>query len=45
MRISEKTVSAHKLNALKKLGLTGLNSRAILIYGSYQNRLQMQRSH
>lgn len=45
MRISEKTVSAHKLNALKKLGLTGLNSRAILIYGSYQNRLQIQRSH
>lgn len=40
MLISEKTVSSHKLNALKKLGLTGLNSRAILIYGSYHALFQ-----
>lgn len=43
MLISEKTVSSHKLNALKKLGLTGLNSRAILIYGDYHNMLQRRR--
>ncbi|MEL4015919.1 helix-turn-helix domain-containing protein [Dryocola clanedunensis] len=36
MKISEKTVSAHKNNALQKLGLTKLNSRAIEIYGQYR---------
>lgn len=40
MRISEKTVSAHKLRALKKLGLTKINSRAIMIYGKYRQVLQ-----
>lgn len=45
MQISEKTVSGHKLKALKKLGLTGLNSRAILIYGNYQNMLQRLKYH
>ncbi|WP_025123490.1 MULTISPECIES: helix-turn-helix transcriptional regulator [unclassified Serratia (in: enterobacteria)] len=43
MQISEKTVSSHKLSALKKLGLSGLNSRAIVIYGSYHNLLQQRR--
>lgn len=43
MLISEKTVSSHKLSALKKLGLTGLNSRAMLIYGDYHNMLQRRR--
>ncbi|MDQ9129895.1 LuxR C-terminal-related transcriptional regulator [Serratia fonticola] len=45
MRISEKTVSNHKMKVLKKLGLTGLNSRAILIYGSYHNFLQQRKYH
>ncbi|WP_431225960.1 LuxR C-terminal-related transcriptional regulator (plasmid) [Serratia sp. L9] len=45
MLISEKTVSSHKLNALKKLGLTGLNSRALLIYGNYHALCQRKRCH
>ncbi|WP_431225867.1 hypothetical protein ACQ86O_27685 (plasmid) [Serratia sp. L9] len=40
MKISEKTVSAHKINALKKLGLIRLNSRAIVIYTNHHNLLQ-----
>lgn len=34
MGISPKTVFAHKLNALKKMGFNHLNSRSILIYES-----------
>lgn len=45
MQISEKTVSSHKLSALKKLGLSGLNSRAIVIYGNYHNLLQQRGCH
>lgn len=40
LQISEKTVSGHKLSALKKLGLSGLNSRALVIYGNYRSNLQ-----
>lgn len=42
MHISEKTVSAHKNSALKKLGLTRLNSNSILIYGKYRQVLQQR---
>ena len=40
MNISVKTVSAHKVSALKKLGLDMLNSRGILIYSKYRQILQ-----
>lgn len=44
LQISEKTVSGHKLSALKKLGLSGLNSRALVIYGNYRSNLQVRDS-
>ncbi len=45
MRVSEKTISAHKTNALKKLGLRQLNSRAIIIYGNYMKVLEQRLFH
>ncbi|UHM93627.1 helix-turn-helix transcriptional regulator [Rahnella victoriana] len=36
MQLSIKTVSRHKLSALRKLGLHNLNSRAIVLYGKYR---------
>ncbi|KFC76666.1 hypothetical protein GBAG_4386 [Buttiauxella agrestis ATCC 33320] len=42
MLISHKTVSAHKCNALKKMGLCKLNAHAINIYGIYKNLLQQR---
>lgn len=32
LNIDVKTISTYKINALKKLGLTGLNARALFIY-------------
>ncbi|WP_189389344.1 helix-turn-helix transcriptional regulator [Buttiauxella sp. B2] len=34
--ISVKTVSGHKFNALKKMGLTRMNAQAVYIYGKYK---------
>lgn len=42
MVISQKTVSAHKVNALKKMGLSRLNAHAITVYGLYKNILQQR---
>lgn len=36
MQLSIKTVSRHKLSALRKMGLHNLNSRAIVLYGKYR---------
>lgn len=44
MEISEITVSAHKKNALQKLGLTKLNARSIAIYGQFRTVLRYRLS-
>lgn len=40
MFISQKTVSAHKMNALKKMGVSRLSFHTVTIFGAYKNIMQ-----